>query len=472
MKLDGKPPIKLGDAYFGMDIDIKSQLAYKLDKIKYGVTLLKYDKDLKVVKEVKLENGERVYGPFEPMIKKINDKIFFLYYQHTGEDDNIKLMSCEIDPITLKLSAPEELLSLVQKNISLQQALQMTSSYKFELMPSPDLSKTLVLWSSGVNNQIYFSVLGKDFKKIRSANETISKESKIEVINACVDNIGNVFISYNNSKRKLPHIILNKADSKSSDFELNIGSGEVYEAYVFPSINDNNIVVTGTYREGTDRLAGVFSQVINVSSSQPGAATKTIFPKELIEEFDGDGWAETKAKNYGLSILLYITPVLLGDGTINLAGEFRKVEMGTKTSFMIAGDIINIHFKKDGVVFSRIPKVRVSAGSTIGDSFYPVAYKNQVIIFYNDHESNVKQDITKTPSRSDNYRNSVLVAAAIQPDGTVKREILIDLSKEDYLPVAETLQRLSQNSILIPIRKVKGFGKIGDDFKWGAIEIK
>lgn len=473
MELDGKPPLKVGDSYFLLDAGGKAQFGYtyKLNKTKFSAKLLKYDKNLKVTKEVKLANGERVYGPFEPMLKIINDKIFFLYYQ-LGEDENIKLMSSEVDPLTLALSEPDELIAIEQKNIGLMQAMDLVTSNHLVLTWSTDYSKMLALWSSGINNQIYFSVLDKNLKKIRGASEVIKEETKIEVSNACIDNEGNVFISYNNSKKKSPHILISKLDGKDENLELKIGNGEVYEAFVFRPTTDNAIKIAGTYKESKDNLSGVFSQTLTISNLQLSDANKTAFPQQLVEQFDNDGWATTKSKNYGLSDNLNFIPISLEDGTVDLVGEFRRVEFGTKTSFMIAGDILDIHFKSDGVVFSRIPKARVSAGSDIGDSFFPVPYKSQVIIFYNDHESNVKQDITKSPSRSDNYKNSVLVAASVATDGSIKRDILIDLSREDYLPIAETLQRLSLSSVLIPIRRIKGFGKVTDDFKWGIVDIK
>ena len=474
MELEGKPPLKMGDAYFAAETDAKAQFGYtfKLSKMKYSVKLVKYDKNLKVDKEVKLADGERVYGPFEPMLKTIDDKLYFLYYQFAGDDDDIKLMCSELNPSTLSLGSPQELISIEQKNIALQQVMDLMSLKKFVFTASPDFSKILALWSSGINNQVYFSVLGRDIKKIRGVKESVKSELKVVVTNACVDNAGNVFIGFNDSKKKATHVLVSKQDGKSLDLDVKIANGNVHEAFVLPSINSNDIKVIGTYKENTDNLAGVFLQTISTLNFQVGSSTKTAFPEKLVEQFDNDGWATTKAKNYGIFENLNLVPILLGDGSVNLVGEFRRVQQGTKSSFMIAGGILDIHFNNAAAVFSRIPKARVSAGSDIGDSFFPIAYKSQVIIFYNDHESNVKQDIVKSPSRSDNFKNSVLVAATISETGEVKRNILIDLSSEDYLPIAETLQRLSLSSVLIPVRRIKGFGKVTDDFKWGIVEIK
>lgn len=467
-------PLKSGDGYFSLATDTKNQFGYtfKLNKVKYSAKLQKYDKNLKMMKEVKLADGERVFGPFKPFLKIVDDKIFFINYQQSEESDRILISASEIDPVSLSLHPSVELLSIEQKNVGLQQSMDLITSNKFVFSLSPDHSRSLVLWSSGINNQVFLSVMGDGFKKIRSANELVRTETTITVANACLDNAGNVFVACYNEKNKTAHLLINRDRQKTVDRDIKIQGGTPGQVFVLPSNKDNSIKLAGTYKEMNGNLAGAFSETLTAPDFQLNAPVKSAFPKLLVEQFDNDGWANAKTKNFGISDLIDFQPFVLEDGSIDLVGEFRRIEQGTKTSFVLSGDILNVHIKKDGTIFSRIPKLRVSAGSTFGDSFYPIAYKNQVIVFYNDHEANMKQDIGKSPSRSDNYKNSVLVAASINAEGNVKREILIDLSREDYLPVAEDLQQLSPSSILVPIRRIKGFGSITDDFKWGTIEIK
>ncbi|MEJ0104079.1 MAG: hypothetical protein WDO19_16625 [Bacteroidota bacterium] len=74
------------------------------------------------------------------------------------------------------------------------------------------------------------------------------------------------------------------------------------------------------------------------------------------------------------------------------------------------------------------------------------------------------------PRRSDNYSNSVFVAATIYETGGVKREIIADLSKEDYLAENQSMQPLSPSSYYVPFRKIKKLGGITNDLKWGHRE--
>ena len=80
---DGINPMPVGDEYIGFNTGTKMQFAYtfKLDKVKYNILLRKYDSKMKMVKELKLSNGEKVYGPFYPYLLKYDNRPFFLYYQ-------------------------------------------------------------------------------------------------------------------------------------------------------------------------------------------------------------------------------------------------------------------------------------------------------------------------------------------------------------------------------------------------------
>jgi hypothetical protein len=113
--------------------------------------------------------------------------------------------------------------------------------------------------------------------------------------------------------------------------------------------------------------------------------------------------------------------------------------------------------------------VRVSAGSTYGDSYRLFGYNNNLIIFYNDHLSNLKLDMSKPPVRSDNYKNSVMVAAIIDDNGVVKREVVIDKSDEDYLASVESMQEIIAGNYFMVMRKIKGMGKVTSEFKWSMI---
>ncbi len=380
LRYDGDVPLKVADAYYSLEAEQKMQFGFtfKLHKVRFPIKLMKHDKGLQTLKEISLSNGEKVYGPFLPVLKNFNDKPYLFYYLFSEEDERIKLMAAEIVPSDLSLKTPEELLSIEQKNVGLQQASDLLYNYKFELTPSPDKSRWLALWSSGINNRFFFAVLDGSLKRLRTADETISGQRELVVKSACVDNAGNVFISYVADKQA--HIFSSSANGKKMDQEVKLGAANAFEVFVLPSLNSTDIQVAGTYKEGKDMITGVFSQTLNSASFTMSNPVMTAFPATLVEQFDNDGWANTKAKKYGL-YEIKLQPLLLADGTVDLVGEFRRTELGVRTSFIVAGGILNVHFKNKGVAFSRIPKARVSAGSTIGDSYNAVVAAGGLVIF-------------------------------------------------------------------------------------------
>ena len=95
-----------------------------------------------------------------------------------------------------------------------------------------------------------------------------------------------------------------------------------------------------------------------------------------------------------------------------------------------------------------------------------------MIIFYNDHLSNLKLDISKPPVRSDVYKNSVMAAAIIDSNGLIKRQKVIDQSDEDYLASVESMQEMVQGNYFLAMRRIKGSGGVTSDTKWASLIVR
>lgn len=80
------------------------QLAFtfKLGKVKYGITLYRYDSTMKLVKEYKLQNGEKQFGPFPAELRQYGSRFYLLYYTYDEETNSLKLFLAPIDPVTLE----------------------------------------------------------------------------------------------------------------------------------------------------------------------------------------------------------------------------------------------------------------------------------------------------------------------------------------------------------------------------------
>lgn len=490
--------LKFGENFFSLNTEILgiSGFSGNLKRTIHSIEINKYDTDMKLVKSVKLSNGERLFGPMAPLLKIISNKLYLLYYKMPDEG-KVHFFSAEINPVSLELAEPTELLDIKQKVRFIESHIRSIRDYHpnryveknlqasevreypnllhktFFFEPSPDGTKFFLLWNSGWDNRLFFSVLDKDLKKIRTGEEEVPDEISLSLNTACIDNSANIYIAYFYEKKNKTHaeLLVNTKAGKSLVKEIIIPDAEPYG--VFTAITkENKIYINGAYKENSWNLSGVFIQSLNPADLQLSAVTKTVFPKDLVEILDKEGWASTKGKKYGLSYNLVLESHTLENGSIDLIGEFRSTRSGIKAIFNMSGSIFNARFNENGAVFSRIPKMRVSAGSTFGDSYRVFEYKNKLIVFYNDHASNVNLDISKAPTRSDNYSNSVLVAATISEDGTVKREIIIDQSKENFLSSNLTMQQISAASYVVALRRIKNLGGVTNDFKWAILEIK
>lgn len=501
--------IKFGDSYFALSLDMPKQSGFSanLDRSIHGIEIKKLNAAFDSVKAVKLSGGNRVFGPMHPMLVVVGEKLFLLYYKMIHEED-IKLYASELNPASLELQQEVEILNIKEKEKYLKFYMRTINyrdkqHYRFKsvglsgktsttslLQLSPDNSKIMVLWTSGWSNSIFYSVLDNNFKLLRTKTEEIKDTKNFYLSNGCVDNDGNVFLSIyfeNNNKQKA---LLLVNSNKSISNEITVPGGEVVNVNMgSKSKTGGSIFIAGTYKENSDNLTGVFQQEYNVSKNKFENIIKKAFPDELVELLDKDGWANTKTKNYGVEDAIDFELLLNEDGTANLVGEFRDIKSKTTTDvspqrfsdnirsttstkeWILSGSILSISFGEKETRFSRIPKMRASAGTTFGDSFQAIIFEKKVIIFYNDHKSNLEKEIDKSPDRSDNYKNSVLAAAIINEDGSVKRTTVIDQSEENFLASTNTFLRVSEDSYTLLFYKIKSLGGVSETIKRATIKI-
>src|SRR5450631_280564 len=93
---------KAGDFYYCTETDYKGmQFAYtsKLEKIKYGINIYKYDKDMKELQKFSLEGGAFTFGPFPPKSVLFRGKILLFYYNVQAKGA-IQLLYSVLDPET------------------------------------------------------------------------------------------------------------------------------------------------------------------------------------------------------------------------------------------------------------------------------------------------------------------------------------------------------------------------------------
>ena len=462
-----------GGGYIDVRKEDKNVSGMNWNKYRMTVTLIQYDKDMKVIKENKLSGGNNVYNAnIYSSLEKIGDKIWFIYVEPAEKNNIGNIMAVEVNPLTLETSSPKTLAASTSMGLSLPLMAGLDAK-KFVLKYSPDRKRVLLLVGAG-KEQFYLSCLDDQLNVIWGKNETIAGITDKEIQSEIIDNGGTIYVGYKSDEKgdanETANIVVFKQTGAPVHKTLRIPNARPAEVLLLSSKQGDSIHIAGTYSDKTDNLAGVFKAAMATGNLKLTAAEKSSFPTTLVEHFADDDWGNTKEKKYGISPELSSQLVETGEG-ISMVAEFNRVETPRNKPFYISGDILNIHFDNKQISFTRIPKYRVSTGSFMGSSYYAFSAQGKTIIFYNDNEENLTRDIDLKPVGSSNYKNVVLVAAVIEPDGTLKREKIIDMKDQDFLALTEWMKVISPSAVKVPLQKVKFLGAPGDQSKMATITI-
>ncbi|SEW26911.1 hypothetical protein SAMN05428988_3808 [Chitinophaga sp. YR573] len=459
-----------GRGYIGIKKEDKNVSGMNWNKYRMTVTLIQYDKDLKVTKENKLSGGDNAYSSIiYSSLEKIGDKIWFIYVEPAEKNNIGNIMAVEVNPLTLEVSSPKVLAASKSMGLSLP-LMNGLAAKKVLFKYSPDRKKVLLFVGAG-KEQFYLSRLDEQLNVVWGKNETIAEITDKEIQSEIIDNAGIVYLSYVGKVKTIADIVIFKQTGTPLHKTLTIENAWPAEVLLLPSKQSDSIYIAGTYFDQTDNLAGVFKSNITTTGFKLAVAKKSPFPSGIVEQFANDGWGSTKGKKYGIYPQFSSQLVETGEG-ISMVAEFRSEDMTSKAAYKFAGGILNIYFDNKQTSFSRIPKYRVSAGSTMGDSYFAFSSKGKTIIFYNDNEENLNRDIALKPLGSSVYKNAVLVGAVIEADGTVKRTKVIDLKDQNFMGLVEDMKVISPSVVQIPVQKIKSLGGAGDQMMTATITVE
>lgn len=457
--------------YIGIDKTAKNVSAMNWNRFRNAITVKLYDKDMKLIKENKLSDGNNVYSNFYSAFKKIGDTYWFIYVEPAEKSNIGNIMAVSIDPATLATGTPKLLAAAGSMELSLPMADGM-SKLNIQFVTSPDQKHSLLLVGAR-KEQFYLARLDEQLNVVWGRKETIAGITDHNIHSSVIDNNGNIYLSYAEYSKNAPttgHILIFKKTGApvNKTFSLN---GTLKEVKLLASKKGDLIYLAGTFFEETENLAGAYKGSITTTDFKLSAIKRSAFTDSLVERFDKDSWGSTKSKKYGLYPQFNAELIESGDGIVNLVAEFRTQVAGTRAVFYISGSILVVTFGNEATSFVRIPKTRTSAGSTIGDSYAVTSAQSKIIIFYNDVEKNINRDINLAPVGSDVYINAVLVAAVIDQDGQVKREKVIDLKQKDFLAIGDKMKIVAPSVAQFPAYKIKSLGGIGNEMMIATVTI-
>jgi hypothetical protein len=461
---------KLGEAYYSMEVDFKNmQLAYtaKLDKIKYGINLYKYDQDMKEVKKVVFLNKERELGPFEPKIVVFRQQLLLFYYK-VAEDNSIRLLYAVIDPETLEAKDSKELYSISQKNVGLFKISGILEHNTLQFARNPDNTKLLVSQSGNIN-ELFSCVIDGDLqpgKKITSRPK--GDMDNLSIRDCAWDNNENRYFAYNytlDKKGKQGILVLDNKD-KETYLPFTVSRDSEFDAdpLSFKLSKDKaRLYVFTTYGAGNNMAEGLLLTTVTDEGSKPSIAKPLLFPysPELREKLRKRDFADKSHGNIGVKDISYRCTEL-EDGALALTGYPLNIDQsdilganaipkGTITR-IYAGPVINVLVKGGKANFGVL--YRNQQYSKTG-GFITHAYGDQLVIIYNDDKKNLESKDPSELERTADLSDLVLAEAVIGSDGNViSRKAIGDrVSNLNYL--TGDFQRLPEQQYLFPLGRTR-----------------
>jgi hypothetical protein len=459
-----------------VETERKMQLAYsmKLSGIRFGIKLVQFDAKMNQTKEVLFQGGNKDFGPIPASLKMVDGSLFLVYTQYEENERLMRYFAAPVDPASLQVGAAKEIFKIEQENYGLSKATMLVEEQVLTIKPDPDHSRLLFFWASTLTNQYYATVLDNKFNVLWSKKETVAVADRLRKPSATIDNEGTIYVSYKYKIGKDEYacnMAMLKKEGTTKTREIKVQEGSPFQVQLVSTPDGRSVELLGTIEQLPERLVGVYRQTYTIQDQKFGPMQETRFSDELLEGLDKYEWASTKARKFG-TIPITMQALAFDDGGLSLVGEFRKYDQGEKGMFTHSGSILAVRFSGAKAVVSAIPKYRVSTTYTIGDSYKAFPYKNDLLLFYNDHEKNLDVDLSGRCDRSDNYSKSVLVAAFIGADGKISRRVVADMTSDDFLPVGDQAIMAGNEGYIFPTYKIKSLGRVGDEAKMVEVKLK
>ncbi|MEP7376984.1 MAG: hypothetical protein ABI675_26530 [Chitinophagaceae bacterium] len=443
-----------GGGFIGMKYIQDDRLITNWTKKKEKISILLFDASMKLVKEFNMANGEKAFGITYTVFKKAGDK-FWLIYEEPGDKSKLgDLKAVEINPVTLEPAAPKTIVAFGE--IGFKPGMFGTFDLKIESKASPN-GKFRYFFIRKGKSDTHLCVTGAEFNVVWSKNDITADIGKKDFNSMEINNQGTVFVGY--MKDELGYVAVYRNAKAPQILDAGMEKGMAKEILVLTHKNNNSITIAGGYFENSSNVRGVFKADID-ASFKIGTILKVPFTESLVDLFDKDSWGSTKPQKFGIEPYYLAQLFEINDSIVDLVIEIKR-EIDHQTMTVVhSGNILNVYFGNGSASFTRIPKYNVAHGSK-WNHYYAMPFEKKMIIFYNDNTSNLKRDINASPKLVNIEDNSVLVAAVIEPDGSVQRRLPLELD-QNYMGIAEWIKPVEAGRFQVPLyfKKKSGYATI------------
>jgi hypothetical protein len=460
----------------------------KLYDLKYAITIAKFDKNMKKISETKLENGSKVFGPLQPKLLLLNDKLCLAYFQ-SDDKTSFNLYLSLVDDEDLKLKEPKKICTIQQENVGIFKLESVVKGGIVFFANAADNSKTLVGCNSAPNTISTFVIddqLNIIKKSVVHTNTTDFEISKVVLTN---DNLECLILR---SEEETKLVCINP-EGKKTEMKITIPGN------TRPNLVNATTSADGKYiyiyscnmptEENDQGCNGFFLSQLNCSTLQLAKPLVYQFSPEFIEEICRKGGGTKHKKDY---FMYNFAPSLveLGNGEVAILGSPQEESLNTiskaapgmndnyktkleSTTTLNTGPILAFFPNKNGKTFeytivprkSTLTRAAESGSGVIqivqspfvansSTGFIVLGSGNDIIILYNDNEDNLAKDVNEKIVESHSTKNMVLAEALIDKDRKLQyRKQIGQNIKGAYTYFLGDVIPVSSSALVFPVAK-------------------
>ena len=390
-------------------------------------------------------------------------------------------------------------------------ALKKSEQSTVEYLISDDSTKVLMMGvapsSKSEVEKYYMGVYDYQMKKLWEKTIELPFKSKdVEILNSLVTNDGRVAVlikhfdsgtdkeQVRKDGKKVPSystklLLYNKENATPEEFIINIGDKFAHSLAIAKE-KDNELILFGLYKQKSDgNVNGYFLTQINLDTKKSSSTNINSFPENLLKLIEKDDQGSDSNRDGGIaSAFKFMKMETRANGDRDFIIEYCKkawISGGSSFNQNYAsqnyilyhhGDILDINIKANGTnVITRIPKLQISTESANAASFKSMVYKDKLLVFYNDDEDNLEQDLSKKPKETKmgvggrkllgGTADALLTMATIDANGNLTRTVLMDKKQSKFITAVNV-------SLVLENQKLALYAIKGTKDMVGLLEIK
>lgn len=394
-------------------------------------------------------------------------------------------------------------------NLGSFDAINRTSTSTVGYTISKDSTKILMFglspYSKKENEKYYIGVYDSDMKKLwEQTIELPYKDKYVQIIDHLITNEGKVAVilkhydqevlkeAISSDGDKIPayktkFLLYDDSKQKPAEYILDIDSKFVHKLQVTDDKN-GKLYLFGLYKiKYNGNVNGFFTATIDKASQKVTTSKLGVFPEQLVNQIKIDKQGSNKESDPGLGKEYRLAQIVeRPDGTKDYLLEFSSEIYVPATSYYGSngwqnrpaywkygyGNIVNVSLKPNGsVIITRIPKLQNTINIRIYSNFKALAYKDKLVVFYNDEPDNIERDINKRPDDVQKFNKSVLAMAVIDAQGNLTRSIVQENKDSKLIPAIRVSTIIGNDRLGLYAQKGGGIFSAAKDMV-GILQLK